>query len=71
VMVDNKFTEILQGNPHVFKVLPWFDPMSNEMMAINSGEEPKDRLFDVFFYPATNTQVKLNYLSHSNSRELK
>jgi len=71
VMCDPKFAEILQGNPHVFKTVPWFEPMSNEMVAINSGGDPKDRLFDVFFFPATNTQVRLNYLSHTNSRELK
>lgn len=69
VMCDNRYADILAGNPHVHKILPYFPPAENEMYCIGSGT--KEKLFDVFFYPGVSAQKFLNYLSHTNNREVK
>ena len=63
----DKFGELLEGNPYIHKVLPWFEIMSNEMVAIGAGQPEKDKLFDYFIYPAGPTQRFLNYLSHEKA----
>lgn len=65
-MCDPKYNEILEGNPYIHKVIPWFDPFANEMNAIGAGKKEEDRFFHYFLFPAVSTQAFLNYLSQKN-----
>ena len=65
-----KFGDILSGNPYIHKVIPWFEPMANEMVAIGAGQEKKDALFNYCICPAGPTQKYLNYLSHEKAGEI-
>jgi glycosyltransferase involved in cell wall biosynthesis len=69
-MCDPKFQDILAGNEYIFKVLPWHDLMSNEMVATGAGQDQKDKLFDVFIMPGVSSQKWLNYLTNNNARLL-
>lgn len=64
LMVDSKFHSIFEGNPLVFKVLPWIEQLSNELNVIGNGEH--QGYCDYFFLPTIGTQYRLNYLSNSN-----
>ncbi len=67
VMTDPKYFEVFEGNPHVYKILPYIQVGEQEMAMIGCGQ--KDGLFHVYFHPAIQTQRQLNYLSHSNILE--
>ena len=71
VMCDNKFADILQGNPYVYKVLPYYPPAENETFAIGAGQKIGEELFNLYINPAIGSQKFFNYLSNSNPRELK
>jgi ADP-heptose:LPS heptosyltransferase len=62
VAVDPKYKEILDGNEHVYKVLPYNSIMENELSLIGQGTGP--RYFDHFFHPGITTQRQLSYLSN-------
>jgi len=63
VAIDPKFAEVLLGNPHIHKVLAYQPFMEQEMMCIGAGQDNK--LFDVYFHPAVQSQRQLNYLSRN------
>lgn len=69
VMTDPKYFEVFEGNPHVYKILPYIPDGENELAMIGAGRS--DGLFHVYFHPAIATQRVLNYLSHSNPLEVK
>lgn len=53
---------IFQGNPHVFKLLPYMEVMEQEMAMCGAGQ--KEAFFDVFLLPGIATQRWLAYLNH-------
>ena len=59
---EPKYFEILDGNPYIYKTIPWMPEFESEMFCIGAGKE--DGLFDYFIYPAVCTQKFLNYLSN-------
>ena len=59
---DPKFAEILEGNPYIYKTIPWFPEFENEMWCIGAGQ--KECHFDYFVYPTVATQKFLTYLSN-------
>jgi hypothetical protein len=62
VATDPQYHELLAGNEHVYKVLPYIPPMENELLMIGQGQG--QRLFDVFYHTASQTQrMPLTYLS--------
>lgn len=61
VAVDPKYAEILAGNEHVHKVLPYIPPMENEILMIGQAKGP--RYFDVYYHVAIQSQRVLSYLS--------
>lgn len=63
-----QFSEVFDGNPYVYKVIPWHPIVESEMNMIGAGKLKSEKLFDVYLHPAIFTQKILNYLSHSNSR---
>lgn len=63
VACDPKFSEIFEGNPLIYKLLPYQQFMENEMLIMGAGQKIEDRLFDYFFHPAIGTQRLLNYLT--------
>lgn len=63
IMTDPKYHELLAGNPHVFKLLPYLPSMEQEMLAMGAGQLPTDAMFDVYYHVCTQTQRLLTYLS--------
>jgi glycosyltransferase involved in cell wall biosynthesis len=63
-MCESRYHEILDGNPYIYKVLPWVDILDHEMFVIGAGS--KEKLFDVYLNPSVATQTKLSYLSNNN-----
>lgn len=63
---DPKYKEILEGNPLIYKVIPWMPDLDNEMFCIGTGKEKSEALFHKFYLPAIATQKTLNYLSNDN-----
>jgi hypothetical protein len=64
VMTEERYHEILEGNEHIYKLLPWVDQLNHEMLAIGAGQ--KEKLFDIYMNPSIATQHFLNYLSNNN-----
>jgi hypothetical protein len=64
VACDPKYFEILDGNPHVFKTIPYQSFMEQEMACIGSSQPLGHNLFDVYLHPAIATQRILHYLSN-------
>lgn len=54
-----KFNEILEGNPHIYKVIPFTDDMDNP-----GSELAMMKYVDYFYYPAIATQKFLDMLTH-------
>lgn len=63
VAVDPKFFEVLEGNPYVYKVIPYQPFLENEMIVVGAGQKKEDQLFHYFFHPCIGTQRQLNYLN--------
>lgn len=61
VMTDDKYRALLDGNPHVFRVLPYLSAMEQEMLAMGAGQ--KESYFDGFYHVCMQTQRILSYLS--------
>lgn len=62
VATDAKYAEILAGNEHVYKVLPYIPAMESELAMIGQGKGV--RYFDYYYHPAITTQRQLAYLSN-------
>ncbi len=62
VATQPQYTELLAGNEHVHKVLPYIPPMEQELAMIGQGQGV--RYFDVYYFPPVETQRFLDYLSH-------
>jgi len=60
VATDPMYHELLAGNEHIYKVLPYIPAMESELAMIGQGHGP--RYFDWFYFPADQTQRKLGYL---------
>lgn len=65
VMTDSKYHEILAGNEHVYKTLPYIPQFEQEMTAIGAGLKEGTHYFDHYFAPAIGTQVRLGYLGRN------
>ncbi len=65
VITDQKYFDVFDGNPYVYKVLPYVGQAEHEMIMMGAGS--KDCYFDVYFHPAIQTQRQLSYLSNTNS----
>jgi glycosyltransferase involved in cell wall biosynthesis len=59
---EQKYFEILDGNPYIYKVIPWMPEFDSEMFCIGAGQD--NGLFDYFIYPTVCTQKFLSYLSN-------
>jgi glycosyltransferase involved in cell wall biosynthesis len=64
VMTSTQYAGIFDGNPYVYRVLPYIPQAENELMMIGAGQEKG--FFDVYFHPAIQSQRQLNYLSNIN-----
>lgn len=60
VATDPKYAAILEGNPHVHKVLPYIQPMESELLMLGQGKGPA--YFDYYYHPGITTQRHLGYL---------
>jgi glycosyltransferase involved in cell wall biosynthesis len=60
VATQPKFASILDGNPHVFKVVKYLPQMEQELNMIGQGEHKG--YVDVVFYPFIPTQRQYNYI---------
>jgi len=38
-MSEQKYHPIIEGNPYIHKILPWIEPLSQEMFSIGAGQE--------------------------------
>jgi glycosyltransferase involved in cell wall biosynthesis len=56
VATEPRYFEILAGNHHVYKVLPYHPVMEQEMVMM--------QYVDSYYFPALATQRQLNYLTH-------
>lgn len=63
VASDPKFHELLLGNPHVFKVIPYLPAMEQEMLMTGSGQLSSEVYFHTFYHVCMQTQRLLSYLS--------
>lgn len=61
VITDPKHNEVFMGNPHVFRVLPWFPACEQETIMIGAGQT--EGYFHKYFHPAIQSQRQLNYIS--------
>jgi glycosyltransferase involved in cell wall biosynthesis len=61
VMTDPKYAEILAGNEHVFKVLPYIPAAELELAMVGQGTGRA--LFSVYYHPCITVQRQLGYLS--------
>jgi hypothetical protein len=61
VMAEGKYHMLLEGNPHVHKILEYLPPMEQEMIAMGAGQ--KEGYFDYYYHAAIQTQRLLSYLS--------
>lgn len=62
VATDPKYHEILAGNEHIHKVLPYLPPMESELAMIGIGKNVP--YFDYYYHLASQTQrMPLTYLS--------
>lgn len=57
-----QYADVLIGNQHVHKVLPYIPQMENELAMIGQGKV--NAYFSVYYHPAITTQRVLQYLSH-------
>lgn len=63
-MCEQKFHEIVEGNPYIHKILPWISALDQEMLAIGAGSDKP--LFHAYLNPTVATQAKLAYLGNTN-----
>ncbi len=61
VITNPQYVPIFDGNPHVFRVIPWFQAAESELAMIGAGQG--EGYFDVFMHPGILTQRQLGYLS--------
>lgn len=62
VATSPQYFELLAGNEHVHKVLPYIPAMEQELAMIGQGKGP--RLFDYYYHTAVQSQRLLTYLSN-------
>lgn len=65
VATEQKHFEVLAGNSHVFKAIPYQQFMENELAMTGAGTDGM-RYFDVFLFPTVGSQKCLSYLSANN-----
>ncbi len=63
VATDPKYHELLHGNPHVHRVLPYVPAMEQEMLMAGAGQPVAEAYFDHFYHVCIQTQRLLSYLS--------
>ncbi len=61
VATDSRYHEVLAGNEHVYKALPYIPAMEQELAMIGQGNGP--RYFDFYYHPGVASQRQLAYLS--------
>ena len=62
VACEPQFASVLDGNPYVYKVIPYHPMFEQELAVIVHGQQKG--LADVFVHPAIQSQRHLNYLSN-------
>lgn len=62
VATQPKFFQVFEGNPHIFKLLPYMDIMEQEMIMGGAGQSDENTYFSVYFHPGILTQRQLGYL---------
>jgi hypothetical protein len=63
IACDLKFAAVYDGNPYVYKVIPYQPFMEGELQMTGAGQKKEDAYFDVFLHPALMAQRYLQYLS--------
>jgi hypothetical protein len=58
------FVEVIEGNPFVHKVLPYFDGCENLLAMEGCGSHKG--YFDIMFLPHVGTQRVLDYIHNGN-----
>jgi hypothetical protein len=61
VAIDPRYAEVLAGNEHVHKVLPYIPAMENELLMVGQAKTP--RYFNVYYHVCVQSQRVLSYLS--------
>jgi hypothetical protein len=59
-MCDPKFNSVYDGNPFIYKILPYIQEAEQELLMIGANQEKG--MFDYYFHVAIGTQRILNYL---------
>ena len=65
IATDPKFFDVFEGNPYVHKLIPYAQPLEQEMLVMGAGQ--KESYFDIFMHPAIGSQRLLQYLSKSTT----
>ena len=61
-----EYHEVLDGNPHVHKVIPYMREMENLIALEGQGE--KEGSFEIAFLPFIGTQRNLNYMHNGKDK---
>jgi ADP-heptose:LPS heptosyltransferase len=66
VSVKSEYIEMLDGNPHVHKVIPFFKECENALLMEGHGDH--DGFFDILFLSHLMAQRQLNYLHNGKDK---
>jgi glycosyltransferase involved in cell wall biosynthesis len=66
VATKQEFFEILDGNPHVHKVIPFIPQMENWIWT--EGNKDNNGFFDIAFTPYFNSQKTINYIHNGKDK---
>lgn len=61
VITNPQYVSLFDGNPYVFRVIPWFPSAENELALTGAGQS--EAPFNVFMHPGILTQRQLDYLT--------
>lgn len=61
---DPQYSEIFDGNPEIFRIIPYHSSMENEIAMVGCGNNKG--LFDGYCHLFANSQRVLNYLTNNN-----
>ena len=66
-MLQNEYSEILTGNPYIYKVIT-YDPVMEDFQW-SEGRGSYDGMFEFVLMPHTNTHIIKNYI-HGNKNKI-
>ena len=68
IATKEPYKEILEGNPHVFRVIPYIEQMENQFF--NCGQYDFPGYFDIAYHATIFLQRHLNYLNNGHEDDV-